>query len=96
LRRKSDLRKLEVSWRANRKIQALIEPAEKVDQAEIEQINLQRWLSRQALNLAEHYHARLSYLARHKALETLRRRIEDDFGLVAFEYADVSGQVHCP
>jgi chromosome segregation protein len=81
---------------------ALIRPAEKeLDRAEAEQLQLQKKEadSRQALNLAEHHHAqaKISLAKRQEALDTLRRRIEDDFGLVAFEYdEEVSGQAPLP
>ncbi len=55
--------------------------------------------ARQALSLAEHHHsqAKINLARRQEALESLRRRIEDDFGLVSFDYADsVSGPKPLP
>ena len=49
--------------------------------------------------MAEHFHAqvRISLARQQEELESLRRRIEDDFGLVAFEYVDqVSGPTPLP
>ena len=50
--------------------------------------------ARQALNQAEHQfaQARITLAQRHELMETLKHRIEDDFGLVAYEYTDgISG-----
>ncbi len=81
---------------------------EKIDPAEAEITELDSRLagmesdeaaSRQALNAAEHQNAQARInLARHQeSLESLRRRIEDDFGLVAFEYVEqVSGPTPLP
>ncbi|HEX9618442.1 MAG TPA: hypothetical protein VGA03_13600, partial [Anaerolineales bacterium] len=83
-------------------LRASIEPAEKeLDDAEAEQVQLQgeEARSRHALNMAEHHHAqaKISLAKRQETLDTLRRRIEDDFGLVAFEYdEEVSGQAPLP
>lgn len=55
--------------------------------------------ARQALSLADHQHAqsRIVLERKQEGLETLKRRIEEDFGLVAFEYAEqVSGQSPLP
>jgi chromosome segregation protein len=55
--------------------------------------------ARQSVSLAEHFHAqaRITLARRQEALESLRRRIEDDFGLVAFEYVEqVSGPTPLP
>jgi chromosome segregation protein len=49
---------------------------------------------RQFVSAAEHHHAqsRIAIAKHQEALETLRNRIEDDFGLVSFEYVDqISG-----
>ena len=49
--------------------------------------------------MAEHYHAqaKITLARKQEALESLRRRIEDDFGLVAFEYdEEVSGPTPLP
>ena len=101
--KKVDLRKVE--YEVGEQIEVLqtqIEPAEKsLDIGETEQINLQgsEAQARQALNMAEHYHAqaKIALARKQEALEALRRRIEDDFGLVAFEYAEeVSGPTPLP
>ncbi len=55
--------------------------------------------ARQALSAAEHNHAqaRIQLARRQESLENLRHRIEEDFGLVAFEYAEeVSGPTPLP
>ncbi len=105
---KSDLRQEEVELA--RQIEALrvqIEPNEAdLEAAEKEQARLQSLeaAARQSLALAEHHHAqaRILLVRRQEALESLRRRIEDDadyvrFGLVAFEYAEeISGQSPLP
>ena len=55
--------------------------------------------TRQGLSGAEHQYAqaRIQFSRRQEALDALRRRIEDDFGLVAFEYDDaVSGPKPLP
>jgi len=49
--------------------------------------------------MAEHFHAqaRIVLARRQEALQSLRRRIEEDFGLVAFEYEEqVSGPTPLP
>ena len=85
-----------------RAMQVLISPAEvELDGVEQEQAGLQKAESaaRQSLSLAEHQHAqaRIALARRQEALETLRQRIEDDLGLVAFEYVDqVSGPTPLP
>jgi chromosome segregation protein len=53
----------------------------------------------QSLTQVERYHtqAQLDLTRQREAIDNLRRRIEDDFGLVAFEFADsVSGQTPLP
>ena len=55
--------------------------------------------SRQTLSNNEHLNAqaRISLARKQEALNSLRSRIEDDFGLVSFRYADnVSGQTTLP
>ncbi len=80
----------------------LIDPAEEeLDRAEISQVSLQKEeiKARHALSQTEHNHAqaRIGQARRQEALETWRRRIEDDFGLVAFDYVeDVSGPTPLP
>lgn len=79
-----------------------IEPTEKLlEQLEAEQIDLQsrEARARQNLNQAEHLHAqaKINLARKQESLDALRRRIEDDFGLVAFEYADdVTGPTPLP
>jgi len=54
---------------------------------------------RQGLSMAEHHTAQAKILLarRQEALDSLRRRIEDDFGLVSFDYAEsVSGPKPLP
>jgi chromosome segregation protein len=83
-------------------LRVLIEPAEtELERLEVEQAGSQTAESaaRQALSLAEHHHAqaRIMQARRQEALEGLRRRIEDDFGLVAFDYEEtVSGPTPLP
>jgi len=83
-------------------LRQLIEPSEKeLDEAEKGQEHLQNEeaASRQALSNAEHRHAqaRIILARRQEALEALRRRVEDDFGLVAFEYEEeISGPTPLP
>jgi chromosome segregation protein len=79
-----------------------IDPAEaELDTMEEAQAILQGsdTAARQTLSAAEarHAQARINLARRQESLETWRRRIEDDFGLVAFDYADdVSGQTPLP
>jgi chromosome segregation protein len=83
-------------------LRALIEPAEaELDAVEEQQARLQdsEAQARQALSLAEHRHAqaRIAQARKQEALETLRQRVEDDFGLVAFDYSEqVSGPTPLP
>ncbi len=82
--------------------QAIIEPAEKdLTEAERQSTDLLavEAASLQALTVAERHftQAELDLDRNRDALQALRRRIEDDFGLVAFEYApNVSGQTPLP
>lgn len=84
------------------KLEALISPADdELQKLEDEQTNLETHVAktRQELSLAEHRHAqaRIALARRQEALDGLRHRIEDDFGLVAFEYTDsVSGPTPLP
>ncbi len=79
-----------------------IEPAEQqLGEAEKQEASLQEQESsaQRALSLVERYsaQAQLDLSRKQEALENLRRRVEEDFGLVAFEYAtDVSGPVPLP
>ncbi|MFZ6030310.1 MAG: chromosome segregation protein SMC [Chloroflexota bacterium] len=83
-------------------LQALIEPAEaELSAVEQQQESLQtvETGARQVLSQAEHRHAQAKIMLarRQEALDSLRGRIEDDFGLVAFEYVDeVSGPTPLP
>jgi chromosome segregation protein len=83
-------------------LRTVIDPAEdELENLEKEQIGRQgaEALARAELSKAEHHHAqaRIALARRQEALDTLRRRIEDDFGLVAFEYSDeVSGPTPLP
>ena len=55
--------------------------------------------ARQALSQAEHFfaQARINQARRQEAFESLRERIEDDFGLVEFKYVEnVSGPTPLP
>jgi len=83
-------------------LRQLLEPAEaELEAAEREQDALQEaeTAARQTLTTAEHHHAqaRIALVRETEAIESLRRRIEDDFGLVAFDYSeDVSHQAPLP
>ncbi len=83
-------------------LRLLIDPAEEeLDSSEASQEALQasETSARQALSKAEHNNAqaRIALARRQEVLETWRRRIEDDFGLVAFEYAEeISGPTPLP
>ncbi len=83
-------------------LQTQIDPAEAdLVQVEAEQTVLENEeaVARQSLNLAEHTNAqtRINLARRQESLATLRHRIEDDFGLVAFEYVEqVSGPTPLP
>jgi chromosome segregation protein len=85
-----------------RMIQAEIEPSEtelgrlEMVLAEDEKTDA---AARQSLSLLERYYsqARINLDRRQESLATLRRRIEEDFGLVAFEYAEqISGPTPLP
>jgi chromosome segregation protein len=83
-------------------IQERIEPGNsQVQTLEIEQARLEELLAaaRQSVSLADHHHAqtRIVLARAQENLSSLQRRIEEDFGLVAFEYAEqVSGQSPLP
>jgi chromosome segregation protein len=83
-------------------LRVLIDPAEAELETQENQQQTQQTLeaaARQALSLAEHHHAqaRINLARRQEGLESLRRRVEDDFGLVAFEYNDdISGPKPLP
>jgi chromosome segregation protein len=107
---RASLEESQAAWRQDeitlaaeiRSLQDQIDPAEAaLDSVENEQAQLQEVESavRGKLSQSEHYHAqtRISLARRQEALETWRRRIEDDLGLVAFEYADqISGPTPLP
>ena len=79
-----------------------IEPAEtELEQMESDQDTIldTETAARQELNKEEHLHAqaKIAMARKKEALESWRRRIEDDFGLVAFDYAEeVSGPTPLP
>ena len=83
-------------------LRVLITPTEN-ELGEVEKV-LNQWIStdvntRQSLSAAEHQYAqaRIHFSRRQETLDSLRHRIEDDFGLVAFEYAEtVSGPKPLP
>lgn len=83
-------------------LRVLINPAEiELDGVEQEQAALQAKENeaRQLLTANEHVtsQARINLARRQEHLESLRQRIEDDFGLVQFEYKeDISGQPTLP
>jgi chromosome segregation protein len=83
-------------------LQALIIPAENVlEPAETRLLELEKKEqdSRQFLNIAEQHasQARIGFAHRQDALDSLKRRVEEDFGLVSFEYEDdVSGPTPLP
>lgn len=82
--------------------QGLIEPAEAALQLlekDLEQALESESTFRQRLSMAEQLNAqtRIHLDRKQEALASLRRRIEDDFGLVAFEYAqEISGPKPLP
>ena len=83
-------------------LQEKIEPAEaELERLELEYSALQEGQSsaQQAVSVAERHlsQAQLDLTRQREALDNLRRKIEDDFGLVAFEYSDqVEGQSPLP
>ncbi|KAF0106273.1 MAG: chromosome segregation protein [Anaerolineaceae bacterium] len=83
-------------------LRVLIEPAEKeLETAEAQEADLQKQEAegQGALALVERQHTQVQLETgrRQEALDLLRQKIEDDFGLVAFEYqTDVSGPVPLP
>lgn len=102
-REKGSLRQQEIAISQQiDEIQALIDPAEtELENCERKQVELQEQETeaRQALSLAEHRNAqaKITLSKRQEALDSLRQRIEDDFGLVSFEYnEEVSGQTTLP
>lgn len=83
-------------------LHVLIDPAEKeLESREEELTSLQEHDDdlRQSLSTAEHFsaQAKINLARRQESLDNLRHRIEDDFGLVAFEYnPEISGQATLP
>jgi len=83
-------------------IQKTIQPLEvELGEIEFQEVELQKTISlaHKALNSAEHQHAqsRIVLARLQEGLQSLRRRIEDDYGLVAFDYLDqVSGPTPLP
>jgi chromosome segregation protein len=79
-----------------------IEPVEaELDSAESQQTEIQasEAAARQDLTLAEHTHAQahLGQSRAQEALDNLRQRIQDDFGLVAFDYVEeIAGPTPLP
>lgn len=95
----------QVAEKVSKQIDALhnqIEPAEaELGQMEREQDTIQETetKARQELSKEEQFHAqaKIAMARKKETLETWRHRIEDDFGLVAFDYAEeVSGPTPLP
>ncbi|HUF37266.1 MAG TPA: chromosome segregation protein SMC [Anaerolineales bacterium] len=104
LRRERELLKLEEQEVGERilHLKGLIEPVE-IDLQELETrqdaVQESEAGARHALSATERNHsqAQITLARKQEALENLRSRIEDDFGLVSFEYAeDVSGPTPLP
>lgn len=100
---KSSLRDRETSLHTQiEELRVFIEPAEKdLETAEQEESRLQESeaTAQRALATAERTlgQVQLEQLRKQEALDNLRQKISDDFGLVMFEYAaDVSGPVPLP
>ena len=83
-------------------IQKTIQPLEvELGEIEFQEAELQKTISlaHKSLSSAEHQHAqsRIVLARLQEGLQSLRRRIEDDYGLVAFDYLDqVSGPTPLP
>jgi chromosome segregation protein len=83
-------------------LRVLIDPVEKeLETAEAQEVDLQKQEAEGQQSLAkverQHTQVQLETGRRQEALDLLRQKIEDDFGLVAFEYqTDVSGPVPLP
>lgn len=83
-------------------VSAQIEPAEaglQTLEAEQDELLKAEGERRQYLSVAEHNYSqtRITLARRQEALQSLRRRVEEDFGLVAFEYEEqVSGPTPLP
>ena len=84
------------------KLRSLIGPAEKEQEtAESKEVELQKKETEGQIVLARiertYNQSQLDLSRKQEAVQTLRQKIEDDFGLVAFEYAtNVSGPVPLP
>jgi len=84
------------------KLRNQIDPAEaqlKQQEAEFNRLQDVQLAVRQAVSVADRHatQAQLELTRQKEALDSLRRRVEEDFGLVAFEYTgDVSGQTPLP
>jgi len=83
-------------------LHVMIDPTEKeleTREGELRRLQEHEDDMRQSLSTAEHFNAqaKINFARRQESLDNLRHRIEDDFGLVAFEYnAEISGQVTLP
>jgi chromosome segregation protein len=83
-------------------LRSLIEPAEKeLETSEVQELDLQKCETEGQSALARvertYNQIQLDLGRKQEMLENLRQKIEDDFGLVAFEYAsEVSGPVPLP
>ncbi len=83
-------------------MQAKIQPAESALETAEADLDARQALENQVrgrLTIAERHHsqAQIALIRTQESLETLRQRIEDDFGLVAFEYEEeVSGPTPLP
>lgn len=83
-------------------LQVQIDPAQaELDKIESEQIEIQteEAKARQEMSAAEHRNAqaKIKLASQQEALDTLRRRIEEDIGLVDFEYSEkISGPTPLP
>lgn len=100
---RSNFRNLEIEYEEKIKgIQHQIDQAERhLDRLEKEQLERQREQSdsRMQLSRAEHQNAqaRIELASKREAIESLRRRIEEDIGLVNLEYPDsISGPTPLP
>lgn len=83
-------------------LQLLIDPSEdelRKTESDLEELLVQEKEERHALQVAERYstQSQISLARKQETMDTLRQRIEADFGLVEFEYsADVSGPTPLP
>lgn len=83
-------------------LQSLIQPSEeelRILEGDLDNYREEESKARQDMNKAERHHtqAQINFARVQEGLETLRKRIEDDFGLVEFEYDEsVSGPKPLP